>query len=239
MIVRNALLLSWKETRTYYASPMAYIVGAAFMGLTGHFFVVSISEPLPEASLRGVLTPVTFAIILWAPIVSMRMLAEEQKLGTLELLATSPLRDWEIVAGKFAGLVAMLLGVIAPTLTYVALLLWFASPDAGPLAAGYLGLLLYGSAAASLGLFASSLTSNQIVAGVMAAAALLFLTVASQAADLVSGASSALLDGVSLPAHYTAFVAGVIELGNVVYFIVFIALFLFLATLSLESRRWR
>ncbi len=237
--MRNALVLAWKETRAYYASPMAYIVGAAFMGLTGHFFVASTSEPLPEASLRGVLTPITFAIILWAPIASMRLLAEEQKLGTLELLATAPLRDWEIVAGKFTALVAMLLGIMAPTLAYVALLLWFASPDAGPLFTGYLGLLLYGSAAASLGLFTSSLTSNQIVAGVMAAAALLFLTLAGQAAELVSGVSSALLAGVSLPAHYTAFVAGVIELRNVVYFASFIALFLFLTTLSLESRRWR
>ncbi len=237
--MRNALVLAWKETRTYYASPMAYIVGAAFTGLTGHFFVASISEPLPEASLRGVLTPITFAIILWAPIASMRLLAEEQKLGTLELLATSPLRDWGIVTGKFAALIAMLLGIMAPTLVYVGLLLWFASPDAGPLFTGYLGLLLYGSAAASLGLFTSSLTSNQIVAGVMAAAALLFLTLASQAADLVSGVSSTLLAGVSLPAHYTSFVAGVVELADVAYFAAFIALFLFLATLSLESRRWR
>ncbi len=237
--MRNAITLAWKETRTYYASPMAYIVSAAFLALTGHFFIAGIAEPLPEASLRGVLTPITFALILWAPIASMRLFAEEQKLGTLELLLTSPLRDWEIVIGKFAALVAMLLGIVVPTVVYVGLLMWFATPDAGPLFTGYLGLLLYGSAAASLGLFTSSLTSNQIVAGVMAAVALLFLTLASQAAGLVSGVSSALLAGVSLPAHYTAFVAGVVELRNVIYFVTFIAFFLFVTTLSLESRRWR
>ena len=237
--MRNAAALAWKETRTYYASPVAYVVGAAFMALTGHFFVASIAGPLPEASLRGVLTPITFALVLWAPIASMRLLAEEERLGTLELLLTSPLRDWEIVAGKYAALVAMLLGIMAPTLTYVAVLLWFASPDAGPLFTGYVGLLLYGSAAASLGLFTSSLTSNSIVAGVVAAVALLFLTLASQAAGLVSGLPSALLAGVSLPAHYTDFVAGVVDLGNVAYFGAFIAFFLFLTTLSLESRRWR
>ena len=237
--MRNAALLAWKETRSYYSSPMAYVVSAAFLALAGQFFVSGISELLPEASLRDVFTPMTFALILWAPIASMRLLAEEQKLGTLELLLTAPLRDWEIVAGKFCALVAMLLGIIGPTLVYVALLYWYASPDGGPMLTGYLGLLLYGSAAAALGLFTSSLTGNQIVAGVTAAVALLFLTLASEASGLVSGLPSTLLAGVSLPSHYTAFVAGVIELRNVVYFITFIALFLFLTTLSLESRRWR
>lgn len=237
--MRNAVLLGWKEVRSYYGSPMAYVVSAAFLALTGQFFASGIAELLPEASLRDVFTPMTFALILWAPIVSMRLLAEEQKLGTLELLLTAPLRDWEIVLGKFCALVAMLLGVIAPTLVYVALLYGYASPDGGPMLSGYFGLLLYGSAAAALGLFTSSLTGNQIVAGVTSAVALLFLTLASEASDLVSGLPSTLLAGVSLPAHYTAFVAGVIELRNVVYFITFIALFLFLTTLSLESRRWR
>ena len=237
--MRNAVLIAWKETLSYYGSPMAYVVSAAFLALTGQFFASGIAELLPEASLRDVFTPMTFALILWAPIVSMRLLAEEQKLGTLELLLTAPLRDWQIVLGKFCALVVMLLGIIAPTLVYAALLYWYASPDGGPMFTGYLGLLLYGSAAASLGLFTSSLTGNQIVAGVTAAVALLFLTLANQASDLVSGLPSTLLAGVSLPAHYTAFVAGVIELRNVVYFVTFIALFLFLTTLSLESRRWR
>ena len=237
--MRNAALLAWKETRSYYGSPMAYVVSAAFLVLTGQFFVSGISALLPEASLRDVFTPMTFALVLWAPIVSMRLLAEEQKLGTLELLMTAPLRDWEIVLGKFGALVAMLLGIVAPTLAYAALLYWYASPDSGPMLTGYLGLLLYGCAAAALGLFTSSLTSNQIAAGATAAAALLFLTLADDASGLVSGVPSALLSGISLPAHYTAFVAGVIEIGNVVYFVTFIALFLFLTTLSLETRRWR
>ena len=103
--MRNAALLAWKETRSYYSSPMAYVVSAAFLALAGQFFVSGISELLPEASLRDVFTPMTFALILWAPIASMRLLAEEQKLGTLELLLTAPLRDWEIVAGKFCALV--------------------------------------------------------------------------------------------------------------------------------------
>jgi ABC-2 type transport system permease protein len=185
------------------------------------------------------LTPITFGLIIWAPMVSMRLFAEEQKLGTLELLLTSPVRDWEIVVGKFVAVAAMLLGIVIPTAVYVALLYWFADPDFGPLMTGYLGLLLYGCAAGSLGLFVSSLTSSQIVAGAVAAVALFFLTLAAQAADLVEGPPATLLEWVSLPAHYTSFVEGVIALQHLTYFATFIVLFLLLTTLSLEARRWR
>jgi ABC-2 type transport system permease protein len=218
---------------------MAYVIGAVFVALTGHFFVGSISSPAPEASISGVLIPTSFALVLWAPIASMRMLAEEQKLGTLELLLTAPLRDWEIVLGKFVALVAMLLGIMLPTLVYVIVLVIFATPDLGPLFTGYLGLLMYGSAAASLGLFTSSVTSNQIVAGVTGAISLLFLTIAGQASSLVSGLASVLLRGISLPTHLESLVAGVIEVRDLVYFLTFIAFFLFLTTLSVEARRWR
>ena len=237
--MRNAAALAWKETRVFYASPTAYVISAAFLVISGHFFVASVSAPLPEASLRGMFTPITFALVLWAPIVSMRALAEEQRLGTMELLLTAPLRDWEIAAGKFAALGAMLLGIVLPTLAYAALLFRYADPDIGPLFTGYLGLLLYGLSAAALGLFASSLTSNQIAAVAASAVALLFLTLAGQAADLVGGAPGALLEWASLPGHYTSFVEGVVELRDIAYYLTFIAMFLFLTTLSLEARRWR
>jgi ABC-2 type transport system permease protein len=218
---------------------MAYIVGAVFLALAGHFLVSGISTPVPEASLREMLTPLAFAIILWGPIATMRMLAEEQQLGTLELLMTTPIREWEIVLGKFVALLAMFLGIVVPTLVYVGLIAWYGNPDPGPLFSGYLGLMLYGAAAASLGLFTSSLSNNQIVAGAMSAVALLFLTLADQAAVVVAGTPSVVLRSLSLPNHYNEFVAGVIEVSNVAYFLTFIAFFLLMATLSLESRRWR
>lgn len=237
--MRNVLILARKEIRTYYASPMAYIVSAAFLALAGHFLVSGISTPVPEASLREMLTPLAFAIILWAPVATMRLLAEEQQLGTLELLMTTPIREWEIVLGKFAALLGMFLGIVVPTFVYVGLIAWYGSPDPGPLITGYLGLMLYGAAAASLGLFTSSLTSNQIVAGAVSAVALLFLTLADQAAAVVAGTPSVILRSLSLPDHYNEFVAGVIELSDVAYFLTFITFFLLMATLSLESRRWR
>jgi ABC-2 type transport system permease protein len=152
---------------------------------------------------------------------------------------TTPIREWEIVLGKFAALLGMFLGIVVPTFVYVGLIAWYGSPDPGPLITGYLGLMLYGAAAASLGLFTSSLTSNQIVAGAVSAVALLFLTLADQAAAVVAGTPSVILRSLSLPDHYNEFVAGVIELSDVAYFLTFITFFLLMATLSLESRRWR
>jgi ABC-2 type transport system permease protein len=237
--LRNVFTLAQKEARAYYASPMAYVVGAMFLALAGHFLVSGLSTPVPEASLREMLTPLAFAIILWGPIATMRLLAEEQKMGTLEVLMTTPIKEWEIVLGKFLALIAMFLGIVIPTLIYVVLIVWYGNPDTGPLFTGYLGLLLYGGAAASLGLFTSSLSSNQIIAGATSAVALLFLTLADQAADVVAGAPSVLLRSLSLPGHYNGFVAGVIDISDVSYFVTFIAFFLLLTTLSLETRRWR
>ena len=218
---------------------MAYVVSAVFLALAGHFMIQGLSTPVPEASVREMLAPLAFAIILWAPVATMRLLAEEQKLGTLELLMTTPIREWEIVLGKFIALIAMFLGIVVPTFVYVGFLALYGSPDPGPLFSGYLGLMLYGGAAASLGLFTSSLSSNQIIAGATSAVALLFLTLADQAAEVVAGAPAAVLRSLSLPGHYNNFIAGVIELSDFVYFITFITFFLLLATLSLETRRWR
>lgn len=228
-----------KDIGIYYGSPMAFIVGAAFLILAGHFFVASITDPVPEASIRGVLNPLTFAVVLWGPIVSMRLLAEEQKLGTLELVLTAPVRDWQLVMGKYIALVFMFLGILVPTFVFPALLFWFADPDPGPIFSGYLGLLLLGISAAALGLFTSSLTHNQIIAGIIAAIALLFLTIAEQAGSVMGGLSGRLLTELSLTSHYLPFVRGVIDMANILYFVTFAALFLSMTTLNLESRRWR
>jgi ABC-2 type transport system permease protein len=237
--LRNVLILARKETYTYYASPMAYVVSAVFLALAGHFLVRGLSTTVPEASVREMLTPLAFAVILWAPVTTMRLLAEEQKMGTLELLMTTPIREWEIVLGKFVALLMMFLGIVVPTFIYVGLLALYGSPDPGPLFSGYLGLMLYGGAAASLGLFTSSLSGNQIIAGATSAVALLFLTLADQAAEVVAGPPATILRSLSLPGHYNDFIAGVVELSDLVYFVTFIGIFLLLATLSLETRRWR
>jgi len=237
--VRNAWLIAWKEVQTYFGTPMAYIVGAFFLVLTGYFFVSSLSVPFPEASARGFLGPSAVMLVLWGPLITMRLFAEEQKLGTLELLLTAPVRDWEVVAGKYLASLVMLAGTSALTLYYVLLLFWFGDPDPGPLLSGYLGFLLYGASTLAVGLFASSLTSNQIVSAVVAVAVLLFLTLAQQASTIVAGLPSRILEGLSLTTHYADFIQGVVDSTGVLYFLSLSALFLFLTVLNLESRRWR
>ena len=123
--MKNTLTIAWKETKTYFASPMAYIIMAVYAGLAAYYFVTSISGILPEATVRGYLVPSTLIFALLSPVITMRLLAEEQKLGTLELLMTAPIRDYEIVLGKFLAALASLVSILVPTAYLVLMLFWF------------------------------------------------------------------------------------------------------------------
>ena len=123
--MNNTFIIAWKETRSYFASPTAYVVGAMFLILTGVFFVFDITRPFAEASVRGYINWATLFIVFLAPLLTMRLLAEEQKLGTLELLLTSPVRDWEVVVGKYLASLVTLGFTLTFTLYYVILLFFF------------------------------------------------------------------------------------------------------------------
>lgn len=237
--MRAARAVAWKEIQVYFSSPTAYIVGMMFLALTGFFFARGLGGPLPEASLADFFQGATIILLLLAPALTMRLMAEEQKLGTIELLLTSPVGDWEIVIGKYLASLAILVGTVAFTLYYTILLFVFANPDPGPIYAGYLGLFLYGAAALSVGLLASTLTSNQIVAAVVATGILLVLYSTDFATGAVGGTASTVLSGMSIRSHFDDFDRGIIDTKHVVYYLSFTAFFLFLAIRALESRRWR
>lgn len=237
--MKNTSAVAWKELKTYFSSPMAYIIIAVYSGLAAYNFVNSISGVLPEATIRGFLFPSTLIFTLMAPILTMRLLAEEQKLGTLELLMTAPLRDYEIVLGKFFAAVIGLVSTLVPTIYLVVLLLWFGTPDTGPILSGYLGLILYGMATLSVGLLASSLTANQIVAAVVALGVLLFLTIINLAETHVTGIASDIVRQLSITNHFEDFARGVVDTHDLMYYLFFTAFLLFLTVRSLESRRWR
>ena len=235
----NTFNIAWKETKSYFGTPAAYIVGAMFLGLTGVFFVAEVTAPFAEAGVRGIVEWASFFIIFLAPLLTMRLLAEEQKLGTLELLLTSPVRDWEVVLGKYIASFLILAAIVAVTLYYVVLLYSFGDPDTGPVLSGYLGLLLYGAAALAIGLLGSSLSSNQIVAAVVGIAILLMLSFVNLIADIVSGIASEVFNGMSMNEHIVDFSRGVIDTSSVVFFLSLTAIFLFLTIRSLETRRWK
>ena len=237
--MNNTLTIAWKETKAYFSTPTAYIVGAMFLVLTGIFFVFDMTRPFAEASVRNFVSWANLFIMFLAPLLTMRLLAEEQKLGTLELLLTSPVRDWEVVLGKYIASLAILLVAIAFTLYYVALLYIFGNPDTGPVLSAYLGLILFGAAALAIGLMASSLSSNQIVSAVVGMGILLTLSFIDRIATIVQGLAADVLTGISMNAHFTDFARGVLDTSHIVYYLSMAAVFLFIAVRSLETRRWR
>lgn len=237
--MRNTFTIAWKETKAYFTTPTAYIVGAMFLVLTGIFFVFDMTRPFAEASVRNFVSWASLFIMFLAPLLTMRLLAEEQKLGTLELLLTAPVQDWEVVVGKYIASFIALMVTIIFTLYYVALLYVFSTPDTGPILSAYFGLVLYGMAALAIGLMASSLSGNQIVAAVVGIGILLTLSFIDRIASILEGVAADVLNGVSMNAHFTDFARGVIDTSHIVYYISMAAVFLFIAVRSLETRRWR
>jgi ABC-2 type transport system permease protein len=240
--MRRIQAVAWKEMQIYFTSPMGYIVGMIYLAINGVFFVQDLGLPFPEASLSNVFQGATIILIMLAPALTMRLLAEERKLGTVELLLTAPVRDWEVVAGKYLAGLAFLLALVAVSGYYVLLLFVFASPDPGPIYVGYLGLVLYGAAALAVGLLASALTSNQIVAAVVAMGILLVLYFTDFAAGAVGGGqglAATVIGEMSTKAHFDDFARGVLDTKHVAYFLLLSAVFLFLTVRALEARRWR
>ena len=237
--MRIVQAVAWKEIQIYFGGTTAYIVGMIFLALTGFFFAQNLGVAFPEASLRGFYQWAPIILILMAPALTMRLLAEEQKLGTIELLLTSPVRDWEVVLGKYLASLVFLLATLALTLYYTILLIVFASPDPGPIYSGYLGLVLLAAAALSVGMLTSTLTSNQIVAAVVAMGILLALYFLDAASGVAGGVGSTLITEIGLNSHFEDFGRGIIDTKHIVYFVSLTTLFLFLTIRALESRRWR
>jgi len=233
---------------------MAYVVSAAFLAITGFFFVASVSDAFAEASIRGYLAGAVFFMIFMSPALTMRLIAEEQKLGTLELLLTSPLREFEIVIGKFIAAFAMIMIMMLLSLYFVIVLFVYGDPDIGPMLSGLLGLVLYAAATLAVGLFASSLSSNQIVGLVVGSGILTALTIIDFVSARLTGLGSQILDGLQLGGsfsvfdldsfgvaqggHFADFARGIISTTDIAYYLSLTAVFLLLTVLVLEARRW-
>lgn len=237
--MRNTATIALKEFKSYLASPMAYVVTGIFLAGTGFFFGFSPATYL-ETSIRGFAGNTLFQILLLllVAVLTMRLIAEERKMGTMELLVTAPVRDSEVIAGKFLGSLGMLTVMLALTLYYPILLILYGDPDMGPIATGYLGLFLLGCSSLAVGIFASSLTSNQIVAAVLAGGILFALWFLGFASNWLPDAVAEIPHRLSLSFYFTDFIRGVVDTRAIVYYLSITVLFLFLATRSLENSRW-
>lgn len=237
--MRNTLFIAGKELRSYFVSPVAYVIVAFWLVATGFFFWRSV-DVTNEATLRDVFSVVTILLLLISPALTMRLLAEESRTGTLELLLTAPVRDWSVVIGKFLGALGLYAVMIGLTLFYpILLMLLGGNPDWGPIWSGYIGLLLLGMSFLAVGLFASSLTSNQMVSAVIAFVILLILFVISQVAGSVSTGVGDFLSKFSLTDHFDSFPRGIIDLKDVIFYLTFTAVVLFFTIQVVEGRRYR
>ncbi len=257
--MRNILTIAGKELRSYFVSPIAYVVLTGFLLLGGWFFfnllarfnfLLSIYSALrnPEAMTRlnlneFVIAPLlhnlSVVLVILVPIITMRSFAEEKRAGTYELLLTSPLSITEIVLGKFLGAFVFMLAMIGLAGMYPVLLAIYGNPEIGVMLSGYLGLLLLATAFVSVGLLTSSFTDNQIIAAVSCLVALLLLYVIAWPADTAGELLGSILKYLSLTEHFNEMVKGLIDTRDLVYFATVTVLALFLTQRSVESVRWR
>ena len=236
----NMIAILRKELRTYFVSPVAYVVIAAFLVIAGVFFAILVMAQAgtAEASLSIVFSNVAVILLIIAPALTMRLLAEEQKSGTVELLLTSPVQDWEVVLGKYFASLVLFLVPVALTLIYPLVLKRYGTPDAGPIIGGYVGLILFGAAFLAVGMLATSLTQNQVVAALVAVAVLLGLWLIGAFAGSARPPVSTVLSYLSVITHYSEFSRGMIDTRDVAYYLSTIAIALFLSVRALETRRW-
>lgn len=247
-----------KELRVYFSSPIAYAVLTIFALISGWFFynvfgfyvmasmqaamnpMMARDMSIVEGVLRPLFQNMSVIMLLMMPILTMRLFSEEKKSGTIELLLTYPVRDGEVLLGKYLAALAVFAAMLALTLAYPLIMAWVTPLEAGPLATGYLGLLLQGAAFIAIGILISSLTENQIVAAVTTFGILLMFWVLGWGADAAGGAWwGKLLQHLSITEHFESFGKGVFETKDIIYYVNFTILALFLTLRSLEARRWK
>jgi ABC-2 type transport system permease protein len=255
--MNNVLAIAHKELKGYFASPVAYVVIGFSAILFGWFFINLLyyfdrtqmqagsgfqgpqAINVNEIMISPLFLNVSVILLFTLPLITMRTYAEEKRSGTIELLLTSPLTDLQIVMGKFIGGLVLYGAMLAVTLVHMAILFVYGNPEWRPIATGYLGLILMGACFLSLGLFVSSLTRNQIIAGMVTFAVFLMFWVVNWIATFMGPTSQAVLNYLSITEHLNDFARGVIDTKHVVYYLSFIAFSLFLTVRAVDSERWR
>lgn len=243
--MRNVWTLASREYKLYFASPAAYLVAFMTLLILGLIFYANILGAMVQGSppgIQAILGPLTTILLFATPAITMRLLAEEQRLGTMELLLTAPVRDWELVVGKWLGGFLFMLTILALTWLYPIFLNRIVTPgiDQGPLLTGYLGIVLITAALVAIGVAISALFSNQIAVFFLTLGVFLVLWLVSMPSQAMgAGAGSELLRYLDLSEHfYNTLYQGIIDLRDIVYYLSVTALALFVGTLLVETRRW-
>lgn len=255
--MKNAFHIAFRELGGYFASPVFYLLATVFLGIMG-FITTNTLDSFSYASFQAtqmqqggpplnintdVIEPLlglmAFILLLFSPMVTMRSLAEEKKQKTLPLLLAAPIRLWEIVAGKFIACLSVLGLLVLGSSYFVGLILYMGQPEMGPILTGYLGVLLMTSCYVSMGLFASSLTDNQLIAAVITFGFIFLMWIIGWQSQSSSAGMAEILEYLSLANHLQNFTRGVIDTSDLMYYTSFTLFFLFLTHRVLESKRWR
>lgn len=236
--MRGVLTIWKREVRFYATSARWYVMAAILFSFTSLWFWLANLQEGRQATLSHVVGLLSFLLMAITPVFTMRLVAEEANRGTLELLLTSPVREWQVVVGKFLGAVTAYAGIFALTLIYPAILFRFADPDPGPMIAQYVGLLGLSSAFIAVGLFASSVTDSQVLAAVFGYVLLLGFWILHWVTDAISGPIADLGQAASLLNHLEKFNRGMIDAIDVFYYLAFTSVFLVLSLRFVEARRW-
>ncbi len=260
MNIRSLGIIFKKEINSYFGSLIAYVTIVMFLVITGYFFytllatfsVVSFQAQtnpmlsrqyqllnLNETVVRPLFGNISIVMLLMTPLITMRLFSEEKKTGTIELLLTCPVRDIEVVIGKFLACFVVMVVMILLTATFPILLMIVGEPEVMPIITGYFGLLLLGAAFMSLGIFTSSLTENQIVSASISFGILFCFWLMSYSASFVSAGLGEIITYLSISEHITSLAKGVVDTEDIIYYLCFTLFFLFLTLRSLESKRWR
>jgi ABC-2 type transport system permease protein len=246
-----------KELRLYFTTPVAYGVIFCFLLITGYFFY-SIFAFYTMASMQAAMNPqmardlnvtdsvmrplfsnMSVILLLLMPLVTMRLFAEERRSGTIELLLTYPIRDGAVLLGKYLAALLLYAFMLALTLAYPGIVVYFARLEWGPLLTAYIGLLLMGATFLAVGIAISSFFENQIMAGTVTFVVLLMFWVIGWSAEAAGGVWKAVLSELSLIEHFDTFAKGILDTKDVIYYLNFTILALFIGLKSLESRRWK
>jgi len=254
--VTNVLLICQKELKSYFASPIAYVV-MAFFGLIfgfgfytatrdymnfslnsmmmGQMQTMNVNEQIIRPLLQFAATVALFLI----PMITMRLFAEEKKTGTIELLLTSPVKDIEIILGKWCGAMLLYMCVLGMSVLNIAFVFAWGKPDLKPVLVAYLGLLLQGGVLLAVGEFISTTTRNQIIAGGVTFFVCLMLWLLSWFTAFSSGGSASVINYLSIVTHFENFNRGVLDLKDVVFYLSMIFFGLFITSRAMEAQRWR
>ncbi|MBI1806801.1 MAG: ABC transporter permease subunit [Ignavibacteria bacterium] len=233
----NIKYIFQKELRSFFNSPVAYIVIVVFLVILGWFFTSNLFIA-NISSMRTVFEMTPFLLLFFAPAVTMRLISEEKKSGTLELLITKPVREYEIITGKFLAAWALYFLTLMPTLVYYISISVIGKLDLGPVIGGYLGLMFVGAVFLAVSVFGSSITENQVVAFIVSFLIVFGLFMLDKVLFYLPSTLASTLEYISVDYHFSNIARGVIDSRDMIYYASSVGFSLFLGTVVLQKRRW-